>query len=310
MTYSEKSGVNTPLLTKNEKLYPVKVFGKVFSKYNLEAILDNIKSMVNIPVRVELQRIIEAAYLIVNTSPTNVMNETDCINCPHARLMAMMADLIDTQLGIAEQSMNRIIDEHEFRQFTAFPNVGYHITSFRLMVAKTRHLLQEAINKVKFHGDDFTLYANVTKFKLAAFIDETTAPFRLHQDATDKILDLRNTIEDCQSILSDKMMLGVILSSLLHTAFTHSRKPTVVLLWIHAIGENLSLSVKSEGKQLSANDIDNLYKSFNGSISLGGTLAPNLYLAKKCIEVLGGTIHILSEKYETAIQVKIPCLLK
>jgi hypothetical protein len=131
--------------------------------------------------------------------------------------------MIDSQLAIAEASMNRLMEEHEFHLFATGPEVACHISTFRLIMARSRHLLRDINHKVKFGGGDFKLNPNITKFNLAIFVDEITAPFKLYEDATGKVIEIRNTVDSNQNLLIDKVMLDIIISSLIHVAYAHSR---------------------------------------------------------------------------------------
>jgi hypothetical protein len=61
---------------------------------------------------------------------------------------------------------------------------------------------------------------------------------------------------------------------------------------------------------MSNTEVENLFKPLNGSVTLANNWGANLYMAKKCIDVLGGVIRVLCEKDETVIQASLPCLLK
>lgn len=309
MTYSEKSGTSQSLLTKSETEYPLQVFSKVFMKYSLESILQSIKGVFTAPFNVDLQRIIEAGHILASSSqePRTGKEFTSCI---YAKLLLVIIDMIDAQLGFAEVAMNRLMEEHEFYFFVTNPEVACHISTFRLIVARSRHLLRDINHKIKFSEGDFTLNPTITKFNLAVFVDEVTAPFKLFEDATGKVVEIRNTVESSQNLLTDKVMLDIVTSSLIHVAYAHGRKSTRVFILVEATAERLSFSVKSEGKQMSNADVENLFKPLNGSITLANNWGANLYMAKKCIDVLGGVIRVLSEKYETVIQVSLPCLLR
>jgi len=309
MTYSEKSGSSQSLLTKSETEYPLQVFSKVFMKYSLESILQSIKGVFTTSFNVDLQRIIEAGHILVCSSQEHRTDE-ECTNCIYAKLLLVIIDMIDAQLGLAEVAMNRLMEEHEFHLFVTRPEIACHISTFRLVVARSRHLLRDINYKVKFGGGDFMLNPNMTKFNLAIFVDEVTAPFKLYEDATGRVIEIRNTVESSQNLLTDKVMLDIIMSSLIHVAYAHSRKSTRVFILVEAAAERLSFSVKSEGKQMSNAEFENLFKPLNGSITLANNWGANLYMAKKCIDILGGVIRVLSEKYETVIQASLPCLLR
>lgn len=309
MTYSEKSGTSQSLLTKSETEYPLQVFSKVFMKYSLESILQSIKGVFTTSFNVDLQRIIEAGHILAS-SLQETRTDKECTNCIYAKLLLVIIDMIDAQLCLAEVAMNRLMEEHEFHFFALRPEVACHISTFRLIVARTRHLLQDINHKVKFSGGDFVLSPNITKFNLAIFVDEVTAPFKLYEDATGRVIEIRNTVESSQNLLTDKVMLDIIISSLIHVAYAHSRKSTRVFILFEAAGERLSFSVKSEGKQMSNAEVENLFKPLNGSITLANNWGANLYMAKKCIDALDGVIRVLSEKYETVIQASLPCLLR
>ncbi|MBW8683545.1 sensor histidine kinase [Chitinophaga sp. B61] len=309
MTYSEESGTSQSLLTKSEAEYPLQVFSKLFMKYSLESILQSIKGVFTTSFNVDLQRIIEAGHILVSSS-TAPRIDKECINCTYAKLLLVIIDMIDAQLGIAEVAMNRLMEEHEFRFFALRPEVACQISTFRLIVARTRHLLQNINHKVKFSGGDFVLSPNMTKFNLAIFVDEITAPFKLYEDATGRVIEIRNTVKSSQNLLMDKVMLDIIMSSLIHVAYAHSRKSARIFILVEAAEERLSFSVKSEGKQMSNSEVENLFKPLNGSITLANNWGANLYMAKKCIDVLGGVIRVLSEKYETVVQASLPCLLR
>lgn len=309
MTYSEKSGSSQSLLTKSETEYPLQVFNKVFMKYSLESILQSMKGVFTASFNVDLQRIIEAGHILASSSQQPRTDE-DCANCLHAKLLLVMIDIIDAQLGLAEVAMNRLMEEHEFHLFVSRPEIACHISTFRLIMTRSRHLLRDINHKVKFSGGDLTLNPNMAKFNLAIFSDEVTAPFKLFEDATGRAVEIRNTVESSQNLLTDKVMLDIIMSSLIHVAYAHSRKSTRVVILVEAAGERLSFSVKSEGKQMSNAEVENLFKPLNGSITLANNWGANLYMAKKCIDALGGVIRVLSEKYETVIQASLPCLLR
>ncbi|ACU60051.1 histidine kinase [Chitinophaga pinensis] len=309
ITYSEKSGTSQSLLTKSETEYPLQVFSKVFTKYSLESILHSIKGIFTASFNVDLQRIIEAGHILASSSQES-RTVKECTECTYARLLLVMIDVIDSQLAIAEASMNRLMEENEFHLFAIRPEVACHISTFRLIVTRSRHLLQDINHKVKFDGGDFTLNLNMAKFNLAIFVDEITAPFKLYEDATGRVIEIRNTVESSQNLLTDKVMLDIIMSSLIHVAYAHSRKSTRVFILVEAANERLSFSVKSEGKQMSNAEVENLFKPLNGSITLANNWGANLYMAKKCTDVLGGVIRVLSEKYETVIQAGLPCLLR
>lgn len=309
MTYSEKSETSRSLLTKSENEYPLQVFGKVFMKYSLESILQSIKGVFTASFNVDLQRIIEAGHILASSSKEH-RTDKECTSCIYAKLLLVIIDMIDAQLGLAEVAMNRLMEEHEFHLFAARPEVACHISTFRLVVARSRHLLQDINHKVKFGEGDFTLNSNISKFNLAIFVDEVTAPFKLYEDATGRVIEIRNTVEASQNLLTDKIMLDIIISSLIHIAYAHGRKSTRVFILVEAAVERLSISVKSEGKQMSNADVENLFKPLNGSITLANNWGANLYMAKKCIDALDGVIRVLSEKYETVIQASLPCLLK
>lgn len=309
MTCSEKSGTSQSLLTKSETEYPLQVFSKVFMKYSLESILQSIKGVFTTSFNVDLQRIIEAGHILASSSQQSQADK-ECTSCIYAKLLLVIIDMIDAQLGLAEVAMNRLMEEHEFHLFATRPEIACHISTFRLVVARSRHLLRDINHKVKFDGGDFTLNPGVSKFNLTIFVDEVTAPFKLLEDATGKIVEVRNTVELSQNVLADKVMLDIIISSLIHVAYAHSKKSTRVFILVEAAAERLSISVKSEGKQMSNAEVENLFKPLNGSITLANNWGANLYMAKKCTDVLGGVIRVLSEKYETVIQVSLPCLLK
>ncbi|ACU61666.1 hypothetical protein Cpin_4209 [Chitinophaga pinensis DSM 2588] len=309
MTYSEKSGTSQSLLTKSETEYPLQVFNKVFMKYSLESILQSMKAVFTASFNVDLQRMIEAGHILASSSQQPRTDE-DFANCLHAKLLLVMIDMIDAQLGLAEIAMNRLMEEHEFHLFATRPEIACHISTFRLIMARSRHLLRDINHKVKFSGGDLTLNPNMAKFNLAIFIDEVTAPFKLFEDATGRVVEIRNTVESSQNLLTDKVMLDIIMSSLIHVAYAHSRKSTRVFILVEAVAERLSISVKSEGKQMSNADVENLFKLLNGSITLANNWGANLYMAKKCIDALDGVIRVLSEKYETVIQASLPCLLR
>lgn len=309
MTYSEKSGSSQSLLTKNEADYPLQVFSKVFAKYSLESILHSIKGVFTTSFHIDLQRIIEAGHILASSSQEPRTN-IECTNCQYAKLLLVIIDTIDAQLGLAEVAMNRLMKEHEFHLFATRPEVACHISTFRLIVARIIHLLQDINHKVKFSDGDFSLNPSMTKFNLVIFVDEVTAPFKLYEDATGRVIEIRNTIESSQNVLTDKLMLDIIISSLIHVAYAHSKKSTRVFIVVEAAAERLSFSVKSEGRQMSNTELENLFKPLNGSITLANNWGANLYMAKKCIDVLGGVIRVLSEKYETIIQASLPCLLR
>ncbi|WP_044219006.1 histidine kinase [Chitinophaga pinensis] len=309
MTYSEKSGIGQSLLTKNETEYPLQVFSEVFMKYSLESILQSIKGVFTASFNVDLQRIIEAGHILAS-SLQETRTDKECTNCIYAKLLLVIIDMIDAQLGLAEVSMNRLIEEHEFHLFVTRPEIACHISTFRLVAARSRHLLRDINHKVKFGGGDFTLNPNMTKFNLAIFVDEITASFKLYEDATGRVIEIRNTVESSQTLLTDKVMLDIIMSSLIHVAYANSKKSTKVFILVEAANERLSFSVKSEGRQMSNTKVENLFKPLNGSITLANNWGANLYMAKKCIDVLGGVIRVLSEKYETVIQASLPCLLR
>lgn len=309
LTYSEKSGTGQSLLTKSETEYPLQVFSKIFAKYSLESILHSIKGIFTASFSVDLQRVIEAGHILASSSKAP-QTDHECTNCIYAKLLLVIIDMIDAQLGIAEVAMNRLMKEHEFRLFATMPETACHISTFRLIVARIRHLLQDVDHKVKFSGGDFILNPNMFKFNLTIFVDEVTAPFKLYEDATGRVIEIRNTVESTQNLLTDRVMLEIIISSLIHVAYAHSRKSARVFIFVEAAAERLSISVKSEGKQMSNAEVENLFKPLNGSITLANNWGANLYMAKKCIDALGGVIRVLSEKYETVIQVSLPCLLK
>lgn len=309
VTCSEKGGISQSLLTKNEIEHPLQVFEKIFTKYSLESILQSIKGIFTTSFNADLQRIIEAGHILA-TSSKEPSTDKECTNCIYAKLLLVIIDMIDAQLGIAEVAMNRLMEEHEFHLFATRPEIACHISTFRLVVARSRHLLRDINHKVKFGRGDFMLNPDMTKFNLAIFVDEITAPFKLYEDATGRVIEIRNTVESSQNLLTDKVMLDIIMSSLIHVAYAHSRKSTRVFILVEAANERLSFSVKSEGKQMSNAEVENLFKPLNGSITLANNWGANLYMAKKCTDVLGGVIRVLSEKYETVIQVSLPCLLK
>ena len=309
MTYSEKNGTSQSLLTKSETEYPLQIFSKVFMKYSLESILQSIKGGFTASFNADLQRIIEAGHILASSSHEPQIDK-ECINCKYARLLLVLIDMIDTQLAIAEGTMNRLMEEHEFHLFVTRPEIACHISTFRLIVARSRHLLRDINHKVKFSEGDFTLNPNMSKFNLAIFVDEVTAPFKLYEDATGRVIEIRNTVEASQHLLTDKVMLDIIISSLIHVAYAHSRKSTRVFILVEAAAERLSFSVKSEGKQISNVEVENLFKPLNGSMTLANNWGANLYMAKKCADVLGGVIRVLTEKYETVIQASLPCLLR
>jgi len=309
MTYSEKSGTSQSLLTKNETEYPLQVFSKIFTKYSLESILHNIKGVFTASFNTDLQRIIEAGHILASSSQ-EPRTEKEYANCIYAKLLLVLIDMIDAQLGFAEVAMNRLMEEHEFHLFATRPEVACHISTFRLVVARNRHLLQDINHKVKFGSGDFTLNPNISKFNLAIFVDEVTAPFKLFEDATGRIVEIRNTVELSQNLLTDKIMLDIIISSLIHVAYAHGKKSTRVFILVEASAERLSISVKSEGKHMPNTEVENLFKPLNGSTTLANNWGANLYMAKKCIDALDGVIRVLSEKYETVIQASLPCLLK
>lgn len=309
MTYSEKNGTSQSLLTKRETEDPLQVFNKVFTKYSLESILQSIKGVFTASFNVDLQRLIEAGHILAS-SLQETRTDKECTNCIYAKLLLVIVDMIDAQLGLAEVAMNRLVEEHEFHLFTTRPEVACYISTFRLIVTRSRHLLQDINHKVKFGKGDFTLNPNMGKLNLAIFVDEVIAPFKLYEDATGRVIEIRNTVEPSQNLLTDKVMLDIIISSLIHVAYAHSRKSTRVFILVEATAEQLSINVKSEGKQMSNTDVENLFKPLNGSITLANNWGANLYMAKKCIDVLGGVIRVLSEKYETVIQASLPCLLR
>ncbi|MBW8684687.1 sensor histidine kinase [Chitinophaga sp. B61] len=309
MTYSEKSESSQSLLTKSETEYPLQVLSKVFMKYSLESILQSIKGVFTASFNVDLQRIIEAGHILASSSE-EPRTDKEWTNCICAKLLLVLIDMIDAQLGLAEVAMNRLMEEHEFHLFATRPEVACHISTFRLIMARSRHLLRDINHKVKFSGGDFTLNPNISKFNLAIFVDEVTAPFKLYEDVTGRVIEIRNTVESSQNLLTDKVMLDIIISSLIHVAYAHSRKSTKVFILVEAANERLSFSVKSEGKQMSNAEVDNLFKPLNGSVTLANNWGANLYMAKKCIDILGGVIRVLSEKYETVIQASLPCLLR
>ena len=309
MTCSEKSRTSQSLLTKSETEYPLEVFNKVFTKYSLESILQSIKGVFTTAFNTDLQRIIEAGYILAVSSQEH-RTDKERTGCIYSKLLLIIVDMIDAQLGLAEVAMNRLIEEHEFHLFVTRPEVACHISTFRLIVARSRHLLRDINHKIKFSEDDFALNPNITKFNLAIFVDEITASFKLYEDATGRVIEIRNTVESSQNLLTDKVMLDIIMSSLIHVAYAHSRKSTRVFILVEAANERLSFSVKSEGKQMSNAEVENLFKPLNGSITLANNWGANLYMAKKCTDVLGGVIRVLSEKYETVIQAGLPCLLR
>jgi signal transduction histidine kinase len=309
-TYSEKSEIVSSLLTKNEVQYPLQVFSDFFTKYSLTTIEKNIKKDTGKSIQVDLKRLLEAGHIMTTTQVGPPISGLVFGNNSHANFLAVLADVIDAKLKIAETSMNKIIEEHEFRLFAIRPDVACHISTFRMIIANCRNVLQDSINNVKFQQNDFSLHANVTSFNLAMFVDEITSPFRLYEDAIGKILEITNNIAYDQLILSDKIMLEIILSSVLHIAFNHSVRSNMVSLRVHSMGEQLYMSIKSIGKQISDSNIKKLFGPFINTSHLGSTGGVNLYLAKICIEKLGGAIYILSETTETVIEVKLPCLLK
>lgn len=309
-TYSEKGEIAPSLLTRTEVQNPLQVCNEFFKKYSVETIGNSIKKDISTTLQFNLKRLIEACYIIITTPAVQPVFSLESSNNPYTNFLAAMADIIDAKLQLAEYSMNKIIEEHEFRIFATRPEVACHISTFRMIISNCREVLQDSINNVKFHQNGFSHRANITTFNLAMFVDEITSPFRLYEDSLGKILDVQNNITYSQLILSDKTMLGVILSCVLHIAFKHSAKSNMILLRVHSMGENLNLSVKSTGRQLSEGNIKNLYEPVYNTPLLGSSGGINLYLSKIFIEKLGGTIHILSEPTETVIQVKVPCLLK
>jgi len=309
-TYSEKGEIALSLLTKAEIQYPLQVCSDFFRKYSVETIGNSIKKDISTTLQLNLKRLIEASYVMITTQVGQPFASLDSGKSPYTNFLAVIAAILDAKLKVAEYSMNRIIDEHQFRLFAINPEVACHISTFRMIIANCRQVLSNSITNVKFHDNSFSFQPDITHFNLALFVDEVTSPVRLYEDSLGKILEIENNNIYSQLILSDKTMLGVVLSSMLHVAFNHSVKSNMVSLRVHSIDQFLYLSVKSTGKHISDNNIKNLFEPISNTSPLGTTGGANLYLAKMIIEKLRGTIHALSETAETVIQTRLPCLLK
>jgi signal transduction histidine kinase/ActR/RegA family two-component response regulator len=98
-----------------------------------------------------------------------------------------------------------------------------------------------------------------------------------------------------ESILTDKIKLGQIISNLLSNAIKFTKHNSRILISIHKAGENWQLSITDQGMGIEAHRHESIFEVFvsEGNNFTAGT-GLGLPITKHLVELLGGTISMIS----------------
>lgn len=251
-------------------------------------------------IDIEYRRLIEAAFLLVNSKAREEVSVE--------RFLALFAHEIKSQLAGASMAVESLIDKTE-SFFANRPDVAFYLTTLQSILFNSIFVLQNMINTVHFREEYFALRAEEAPFKVAAFIDDCTIPYHILNERFNKSLVIELNELQHKTIVADKVKLGQVIQNFLSNAYNYSKGKNIQLI---GAGSNdyISFSVVSYGHTISAQEIKKLMKLYYHAGPGETGYGIGLYLCELYADTLRGNIKITSNDGITSFTIHIPCEIR
>ena len=157
-------------------------------------------------------------------------------------------------------------------------------------------LVNDLLNVSRIESDRVTL--NIVPLSLKSLVDETIAVFA--PQANEKKLGLTSTIDATTLVMGDDAKVRETLSNFISNAIKYTPTGSVSISALPAENNHIKISVKDTGLGISPADQAKLFQKFSRVNSSYKELATvegtglGLYICKKFVELMGGTIGVES----------------
>lgn len=211
---------------------------------------------------------------------------------------------------------------HEFRTPLTIINTSSELLERygdKLSVEKrNKHLgnIRESIQHITGLLDDVVLAGNVQtgtirieyqSFDLQQYLQEIIQTFQNSIHPTQNILFL--PVGNHEKVISDKHLLHEIVWNLLTNAVAYSPPESKIMIQLKTGEESSMIQVSDQGIGIPKEDQERIYNVFyrGSNISNRSGTGLGLYIAKHCLDLLGGAIQFESEqKKGTTFYVTVP----
>ena len=124
------------------------------------------------------------------------------------------------------------------------------------------------------------------------------------------LYDLKYEIDmpDEISCKTDKLLLYIIIQNIYENALDYRKDGLSQIVFLAEVvnGSNLKMQIRDNGTCIPLEAVDRIFDMFFQNTAQSSTAGLGLYMVKKSVEKLGGTIKLLENKSETIFEIVLP----